>query len=297
MEFIIAENCSIKEKFENNKENITDFFNTIINKFNLYTLKKIIITDFDFNNYCNTVKEMSKDIDKNIQITKNGAAIVIKGINKNSEFIQYVFIRGDIFLLFYSQLCSDEIDSEFFNNYKRILEIAKSTVLHEIGHCVYYQTTYTNYDYKESEKQSYNLVLEPELKKYIYAECTTLLSEYFAQRFMYSYCNEQADEYIEDMLAIINDESFEGRVQSLGKIYRLTYWFIFYISYYHTYSSVEPLFYKSIANSKLIDIFKKLDNELRTVYDRFNAGEFDVANLEAIYKEIYNTKYSNYDKV
>lgn len=104
MEIIITEDCSFKSEFEPIKDKITECFSKLSS---LSTLKKVIITDHDFNNYSKAVKGLSRAIDKNAYVSENGGAVVINGISQDSTFDQYIFIRGDIFYAFLSYLCLD----------------------------------------------------------------------------------------------------------------------------------------------------------------------------------------------
>ena len=61
MEIIITEDCSFKSEFEPIKNKIAEYFSKLSN---LSTLKKVIITDHDFNNYSKSVKELSRDIEE-----------------------------------------------------------------------------------------------------------------------------------------------------------------------------------------------------------------------------------------
>lgn len=289
MEIIITEDCSFKSELEQIKDKIVELFSKLIN---LHTVKKIIITDYDFNNYRNTVEELSKDIDKNVHVSENSGAVVINGIGRDNTFSQYIFIRGDIFYGFLLYLYSNTIVDDNLN----LKEFAYSTVLHEIGHCIYDDILYTKHNYRVSNKEGYNLSVDKELDEYIYYECVTLTSEYYAERFMNSICKESKKDYIKEMLNIINDNYFDNRVNSIGKIYRLIYWFMLYISYYHT-NSIKLPFYEDICNSRIGEIFKKLEDEMMAFYDKFNIGEFSVDNITLIFKEIYNIKYSFYDRI
>lgn len=289
MDIIITEDCSFKSEFEQIKDRIVEYFKKLSN---LSTLKKIIITDYDFNNYSKAVKELSRDIDKNVHISENGGAVAINGISRDNTLTQYIFIRGDIFYAFWLYLC---LDTKVYDNLN-FGELAYSIVLHEIGHCIYIEILYTKYNYVESNKKGYNLSLNNELDEYIYHECVTLTSEYYAQRFMNSIYNESKEDYTEEMLNIINDNHFDNRVNSIGKIYRLIYWFMLYISYYHT-NSIKLSFYEDICNPKISEILKKLEDEIMVFYDKFNLGDFSVDNITLIFKEIYNIKYSFCDRI
>ena len=289
MDIIITEDCSFKGEFEQIMDGIVEYFSKLSN---LSTLKKIIITDHDFNNYSKAVKEISRDLDKNVHVSENGGAIVVNGISRDNTLTQYIFIRGDIFYAFFLYLSLDTKVSDNLN----LKELAYSIVLHEIGHCIYNEMLYTKYNYIESNKKEYNLSLNDELDEYIYHECVTLASEYYAQRFMNSICNESKEDYIEGMLNIINDDYFDNRVNGIGKIYRLIYWFMLHISYYHT-NSIKLSFYEDICNLKISAILKKLENEMMTFYDKFNVGNFSIDNITSIFREIYNIKYSFYDRI
>ena len=105
MEIIITEDCSFKSEFEPIKDKIAEYFSKLSN---LSTLKKVIITDHDFNNYSKAVKELSRDIDKNAYVSEDGRAVAISGISTTDRtFNQYIFIRGDIFCAFFLYLCLD----------------------------------------------------------------------------------------------------------------------------------------------------------------------------------------------
>lgn len=289
MDIIITEDCSFKSEFEQIKDKIVEYFSKLSN---LSTLKKIIITDHDFNNYSKAVKELSRDIDRNVHVSENGGAVAINGINIDNTLTQYIFIRGDIFYAFWLYLCSDIKVGDNLN----LGKLAYSIILHEIGHCIHYYILYTKYNYREPNKEVYNLFLDEELNEYIYHECVTLTSEYYAERFMNSICKESKKDYVEEMLNIINDNYFENRVNSIGKIYRLIYWFMLHISYYHT-NSIKLSFYEDISNPRIGEILKKLENEIMIFYDKFNIGDFNVDNITLIFKEIYNIKYSFYDRI
>lgn len=287
MKIIITEDCSFKSEFETKKDIITEYFSKLSN---LSTLKKVIITDHNFNNYSKAVKELSRDIDKNAYVSEGGGAVIINGISTDDTLIQYIFIRGDIFYAFLLYLC---LDTKVGDN---LSELAYSIVLHEIGHCIYNEILYTKYNYVKSNKKGYNLSLDNELDEYIYHECVTLTSEYYAERFMNRICNESKKDYKKEMIEIINDNYFKNRVDNIGKIYRLIYYFTLYSSYYHTNSTMISL-YENISDYKIVEKLKKLENELITFYDKFNSGEFNVNNIMAIFREIYNIKYSLYDKI
>lgn len=287
MKIIITEDCSFKSEFETKKDIITEYFSKLSN---LSTLKKVIITDHNFNNYSKAVKELSRDIDKNAYVSEGGGAVIINGISTDDTLIQYIFIRGDIFYAFLLYLC---LDTKVGDN---LSELAYSIVLHEIGHCIYNEILYTKYNYVKSNKKGYNLSLDNELDEYIYHECVTLTSEYYAERFMNKICNESKKDYKKEMIEIINDNYFKNRVDNIGKIYRLIYYFTLYSSYYHTNSTMISL-YENISDYKIVEKLKKLENELITFYDKFNSGEFNVNNIMAIFREIYNIKYSLYDKI
>ncbi len=289
MDIIITEDCSFKSEFEQIKNRIVEYFSKLSN---LSTLKKIIITDYDFDNYSQSVKELSRDIDKNVQVSENSGAVAINGISGDNSLTQYIFIRGDIFYAFLLYLC---LDTKVYDNLN-LGNFPYSIVLHEIGHCRYSEILYTKYNYVESSKKEYNLFLDNELDEYIYYECVTLTSEYYAQRFMNSICNESKEDYTKEMLNIINDNYFDNRVNSICKIYRLIYWFMLYISYYHT-NSIKLSFYEDICNLKIGEILKKLEDEMISFYDKFNVGDFSVDNITIIFKEIYNIKYSFYDRI
>lgn len=290
MEIIITEDCSFKSEFEPIKDKIAEYFSKLSN---LSTLKKVIITDHDFNNYSKAVKELSRDIDKNAYVSEDGRAVAISGISTTDRtFNQYIFIRGDIFCAFFLYLCLDTKVDDNLN----LRELAYSIVLHEIGHCIYSEILYTKYNYVGSNKKVYNLSLDNELDEYIYYECVTLTSEYYAECFMNSICNESKNDYTREILNIINDNYFDNRVNSIGKIYRLIYYFMLYISYYHT-NSIKLSFYEDICNLRIGKILKKLEDEMIIFYDKFNAGDFNVNNIIAIFREIYNIKYSPYDKI
>lgn len=291
MEFIITENCSLKRKLEPLKESITNFFLKLISSANLSTVKKIVVTDYDFDNYSESVKEMSKGIDKNIKLTENGAAVVIDGINEANEFVQYIFIKGDIFLYFCLYLFTKSTEEN-----KKCIQIACSTIFHEIGHCVYNELLYIKYNYKPSEKEGYHLSLKEELEEYIYYECINLTSEYFAQSFMYNAFPEHNQDYTPEILESVNDNSFDNRVDNVEKIYRLIYWFALYTPYYHINSIAVPL-YEKIHNTNIVETLKKLENELIRYYQKFNDGEFNMDNVISIFKELYNIKYAPYDKI
>lgn len=289
MEIIITEDCSFKSEFEPIKNKIAEYFSKLSN---LSTLKKVIITDHDFNNYSKSVKELSRDIDKNAYVSENGGAVAINGTNTDSTFNQYIFIRGDIFYAFLLYLCLDVKVDDNLN----LRELAYSIVLHEIGHCIYSEILYTKYNYVGSNKKGYNLSLDNELDEYIYHECITLTSEYYAEHFMNSICKESKKDYTKEMLNIINDNYFDNRVNNIGKIYRLIYCFVLYISYYHT-NSIKLSFYEDICNPRIGKVLKRLENEMIIFYDKFNAGDFNVNNIIDIFREIYNIKYSTYDKI
>ena len=268
MEIIITEDCSFKSEFEPIKNKIAEYFSKLSN---LSTLKKVIITDHDFNNYSKSVKELSRDIDKNAYVSENGGAVAINGISTDSTFNQYIFIRGDIFYAFLLYLCLDAKVDDNLN----LRELAYSIVLHEIGHCIYSEILYTKYNYVGSNKKGYNLSLDNELDEYIYHECITLTSEYYAEHFMNSICKESKKDYTKEMLNIINDNYFDNRVNNIGKIYRLIYCFVLYISYYHT-NSIKLSFYEDICNPRIGKVLKRLENEMIIFYDKFNAGDFNV---------------------
>lgn len=289
MEIIITEDCSFKSEFEPIKDKITGYFSKLSN---LSTLKKVIITDHDFNNYSKAVKELSRDIDQNAFVSEGGGAVTIDGISTDNTLTQYIFIRGDIFYAFLLYICLDTKVGDNLN----LSELAYSIVLHEIGHCIYTEILYTKYNYVKPNKKAYNLFLDNELDEYIYHECVTLTSEYYAERFMNIICNESKKDYKKEMIEIINDNYFKNRVDNIGKIYRLIYYFTLHSSYYHTNSTMIS-FYENISDYKIVEKLKKLENELITFYDKFNSGDFNVNNIMAIFREIYNIKYSPYDKI
>ena len=271
------------------KEKSAEIFSKLCN---LSTLKKVIITGNDFNNYSKAVKELSKDIDQSAYVSENSFAITINGISTENALNQYIFMRGNIFYGFWLYLSKATEASDDLN----LKKLACSIVLHEIGHCKYNEILYTKYNYEGSNKKEYNIFSDNELEEYIYHECVTLTSEYYAERFMNSLCNESKKDYLKEMIEIINDNCFNNRVYSLEKIYRLIYWFMLYISYYHT-NSIKISFYEDICNTKIGKILKNLEDEMMNFYDKFNTGEFNVGNIIHIFKEIYNIKYSSYDRI
>lgn len=290
MELIIAENCKFKENLEPIKHDIFNYLYNLIKECGNNKIEKIIIADNDFNNYKLTVEEMTKKVKQCSKISENGFGVVIAGTDKNNKYTQYIVVNCAIVIGFWNYVCG-KID-EYIEEYA----LCYATLLHEIGHCIHYYILYSKYNYLGATKSKYDSYNKKDLEEYIYHQCITLTSEYYAQRFMNSIYKEKEWDNTKEILDIINNEDFSSRASNLNKIYRLIYFFILYISYYHA-NSLKPKIYEKIHNLSIRDSLKKIENELINFYNNFENPKNNFKNIINIFKEIYDIKYSSHDRI
>ena len=296
MDYIITIDCSLKEKIVNIDKPAVQLLEYLVKP--ISSVRKIIVTDCDFENYRNSVKEYSIEIDDCVQVTKNGVAVVIHGLNSQNVLEQYIFIRGDIFYSFCMYSCGQEFfefirencGDEQASSSVKCANLAIKFVLHEIGHAIDYENLFMTYGYLPvTQKQYY---LPKDLKEYAEREAMTIWSEYFAERYALSHIQNTDIPSVDEIKELLSDTFSQGVVTDIGKIFRLLYWFAFYIAYYHSKTETYAL---SIQNDHqdIMALLNELSNTLERLYNESSNWEFEseFANLGGLFIKIYELKY------
>jgi len=297
MELIIVGNCRLKNEIMNVYDNGLKYLNELLNKINIQSLRKIVVTDYSFDNYQKSVREISKHLCNHINLANDGdvgAATVISGINETGEFEQIVFYRGDIFLSY----CEYFLDESYFTGLKSMddrnylihsSEIAFECIIHEIGHVIERNFIYKKYNYFQLDKQ-YNLVNE--LDEYIISVMLIIWSEYYAQRFMYSLVDNYQLPNNEEIIESVENCEDRGFSNNLDTVKKILYWFVLYISYYHKVNEAIPIF-NDLRLAKVCLALMKVSSLFSTLYYTFTIWDFDEvkAKLKNIYIELYITLF------
>ena len=289
MEVIICKDCNSAIFFNQIKSKIEKFFENVIQRENIKTIEKIIITNDDFEKYEKAVKINSLLINARPNVSIDGVAVVIDGIVDNN-LKQYIFIKEMVIELSFMEILKLTTGINGEDKLKQTaVDISIPTIFHEIGHAIDNEKRFINGLYINT----YSVDSED---KYFEYENMTLWSEYFANRFMYKYINN-GSKYENEIIQKIEDKRFYGRDKGLSHIYRTLYFYNLYIAYYHSFEQ-EATLYKRIDDKDIVDIFKTLDNELKKLYVQYNgSGTLDITNLIKCYKDFYNSLYNGKDKI
>jgi len=301
LDYFITENCSIKNEITVVDKYAISFLESITAQ--ITSVKKVIVTDSTPQNYQNSVKELSLEIDASVGLTDNGVAIVIHGLNADGDFEQRIFIRGDIFhsfcLYHYGQRLvdqlSEKLDNEQVASFKASAIIAFRVVLHEIGHAVNYERLYSAYGYLTPDRKAY--YLPKELDKFAEYEMMTIWSEYFAERFAFSVSRESAAPSEDDVMELLHDSRSYGVVENAGKTFRLLYWYALYIAYYHNRNEACPLNAEDDHHGLLL-MLKSIGDALNKLFIEQSTWDFEsiFAKLGCLFVELYNVKYMNVER-
>jgi|GEM_PF-6842927 hypothetical protein len=295
MTFFITNDCSIKDGITAIDKPAIEFLENVVKRYN--SVKKIIVTDCNFEKYQDSVRGYSIEIDTCINLTENGCAVVINGMNSDNDFEQYIYIRGDIFYSFctylygqkYFNLVKENYRDEQASLYETCANTAFKVILHEIGHAVDYEKRFMAYGQLSVKK---NNCFPKGLKEFAELEMMTIWSEYFAERFTYERVRNADAPLEEEVIKLLKDNNSEGIEKDLNKIYRLIYWFVLYIAYYH---NKKENYFLSVENScqNIIYLLNELSDTLKQLYDELNNRDFklECSRLGDLFIKIYKLKY------
>jgi hypothetical protein len=145
--------------------------------------------------------------------------------------------------------------------------------------------------YNPPDKQ-FNLIFEYD--EFIYHEALQLWSEYFAQRMASSFHNSSED-YLLNLIDYVRKPFVtDNLTEQLYHSYRIAYFFILYIAYFHQANLMVPLFDDYAEEENLVsyfDSFKALADVLSDLYDRKENWDFkdDSESLANTYNQLILT--------
>lgn len=280
MKLIIDNQCTYMKEVDYLDQKIEKVLNAILDKVNVSSLTKIIITSADDAEYREAVRYYSVEIDEETNVTVGdyvGVAVTIRGINQNGELEQIIFMRESIYL-YLKRYFFEKNDKE---TTCELEQQAYEILIHEIGHSIDEEYRYRKYEDIPVAKE-YNL--EFELEEYSIYEMLQLWSEYFAQRFVYILCENPSlvsDGEIKKNMEYIENDNF---LEKNNQMYRCLYYFAHYMAYYHHNKQELPLLNQENL-IKVTDILKEIEMKFKQLYDKYL--EWDYNEVKQSFATLY----------
>jgi hypothetical protein len=164
--------------------NCTDFENSINKTFNEIiplSLKEIIITSSNHNEYMIYVNKYDEACNVTNSNDYQGAAITISKLS-NDSLVQYIVLKD--FYFFNAINCLyDGIIEKITDENREKYSYFLGGLFHEIGHTRDYDIRFNLYNKRPSSKSDYNLLVKEERDVFFMHEASTLWSEFIAQYF------------------------------------------------------------------------------------------------------------------
>jgi len=107
LDFIITEDCSLKNEILKINKNAVLFLEDFPERQD--SVKKVVVTDSNFNNYQDSIQEYSYEIDNCSGLTNNSAAVVIHGLNADNKHEQHIYISEAIFSTLFVPIFSGKV--------------------------------------------------------------------------------------------------------------------------------------------------------------------------------------------
>ena len=193
-------------------------------------LKYFVICDTEINAFNKTINEFAKYFNsetyaENTEMYQVGAK-ALHGTDNNGKLCSAVVFKSGIILCLLSDLygnpSQDKATSECSLQWMGI-----TTVLHEIGHVINYNTLSKIDPYFISNKIRYDISIPKEKEEYVQRSCLNLWSEYFADTYVFRLCDnlrnvlhENEDQLISSIL-----EYYGNNISVEERVYRILYFY------------------------------------------------------------------------
>lgn len=284
--------CPQIEQLNLDIEMVENVIQKIIQQLGLDSLKKIVVTGDEINDYKAAIVQYAGHLTKQANITNNeagqGFAVVIHALNGENRLEQIIFFRESMFCAFLSSLFYSVNLGEENLDKQHNISIGMQFFFHEIGHALDYQKMYTNHDYLQPDKV-FNLAQEYDI--FIYHEGLTIWSEYYAERIASSFsCDDE--ESINVLAEYIHGVTYPQKLnEQVAHSFRVAYNFAHYAARCHSKNLNNEFLQKQLEDKGLktySPILLSLYNLLADLMNRYENWDFpnDSKKLAAIFDRL-----------